>query len=67
MHKVLNAFRLGYIDGVHSPGDLSSGLTWEDDDDQDLNEAYDMGVNAGQASHALITNLVALVRLVRLV
>lgn len=39
------AFALGYRDGLENPVDLGMGLTWERDD---LNEAYDRGVNAGQ-------------------
>lgn len=41
------AYDLGVLDGVESPHDLSMGMTW--DDDQDMNEAYDRGVNDGQA------------------
>lgn len=41
------AYNLGVQDGLESPHDLSMGMTWEDD--QDMNEAYDRGVNPGQA------------------
>ena len=43
----LRARALGVVDGLRQPYDLSSGMTW--DDDQDANEAYDAGVNIGQA------------------
>ena len=41
------AYDLGVQDGLENPHDLSMGMTWEDD--QDMNEAYDRGVNAGLA------------------
>ena len=37
---------LGFRDGWKQPYELSMGRTW--DHDQDANEAYDRGVNAGQ-------------------
>ena len=46
MAKRIRAWWLGFKDGWESPHDLGSGLTWEND--QDLNEAYDTGVNWGQ-------------------
>lgn len=36
----------GIKDGLSSPYDLSSGITWEND--QSANEAYDAGANVGQ-------------------
>lgn len=42
----LRAWALGFRDGRQAPHDLSSGITW--DDDQDMNESYDAGANAGQ-------------------
>ena len=41
-----HAFRLGFADGWEQPDDLTSGLTWPND--QGCNEAYDHGVNIGQ-------------------
>ena len=46
LRHLLLAFKLGFRDGRENPNDLSSGLTWEDD--QGMNEAYDHGVNVGQ-------------------
>jgi hypothetical protein len=45
---MFQAFILGLCDGCAQPDDLTSGLTWPDD--QDNNEAYDHGVNVGQAT-----------------
>jgi hypothetical protein len=42
--KYLNAFRLGFQDGVDMSG---VGLTWSDD--QDMNVIYDHGKCAGEA------------------
>lgn len=41
-----DAYALGYKDGFEQPDELTSGLTWTN---PLLNEAYDRGVNAGQA------------------
>jgi hypothetical protein len=41
-----DAYNIGYQDGLENPDDLSIGMTWPDND---LNEAYDRGVNEGQA------------------
>jgi hypothetical protein len=43
---LLYAWYLGLKDGLANPFELTSGITWEDD--QGKNEAYDYGVNAGQ-------------------
>jgi hypothetical protein len=40
------AWKLGYRDGRENAHDLSMGRTWNDNDD--ANESYDRGVNAGQ-------------------
>jgi hypothetical protein len=40
------AFRMGVQDGRESPDELTTGMTWDEDDR--LNEAYDRGVNEGQ-------------------
>lgn len=45
--RMIRAFLLGIRDGIESPYDLGSGLTWADD--QGENEWYDRGVNVGQA------------------
>jgi hypothetical protein len=41
------AYDLGFRDGLAQPHELSVGMTWSDD--QEMNESYDRGVNAGQA------------------
>ena len=41
------AYDLGFRDGLAQPYELSMGMTWPDD--QEMNESYDRGVNAGQA------------------
>lgn len=41
-----DAFALGYADGLASPDDLSSGMTYPD---ASVSEAYDHGVNVGQS------------------
>ena len=51
--EIWNAWALGARDAVESGGMLAVGMTW--DDDQDLNEAYDAGANAG----TLLCELVA--------
>ena len=43
----LQAKARGVLDGLQQPYDLTMGLTWPDDGD--ANEAYDRGVNVGQA------------------
>ena len=43
----LKAQARGVVDGLVEPYDLSSGLTWSYN--QGTNEAYDRGVNIGQA------------------
>ena len=47
MLTILQAKARGVIDGLRQPYDLTTGLTWPDDGD--ANEAYDRGVNVGQA------------------
>ncbi len=47
----IRAIGLGLVDGWNSPSDLAFGRTW--DTDQDANEAYDRGVNLGQAARRL--------------
>ena len=42
----IRAWLLGFSDGWQQPYELTTGRTWEHD--QDANEAYDRGVNAGQ-------------------
>lgn len=42
----IRPFLLGVRDGWQQPFELSSGMTW--DDDQGANEFYDCGVNVGQ-------------------
>lgn len=44
------------MDGFEQPGELTVGRTWEDDDD--ANEQYDQGVDAGQAVGALLDRVV---------
>lgn len=44
--KTIKAFWLGVKDGWAQPEDLTSGLTWDNNDA--LNEAYDRGANVGQ-------------------
>ena len=46
MLSKLRAFYFGACDGIDQPRDLSSGMTW---DDREMNEVYDRGVNVGQA------------------
>lgn len=49
------AYRLGFADGIRSPYDLASGLTWSEvTPGHDYSEAYDRGVNAGQIVGAAI-------------
>jgi len=43
----MTPYAIGYQDGLESPHDLSVGMTW---DDPAKNEAYDHGVNNGQAA-----------------
>lgn len=43
---VTQAFLLGLNDGLQSPAELSSGITYTR---KDLSETYDEGVNIGQA------------------
>jgi len=49
MHIVpcIKAITLGVADGWKQPYDLTSGMTWND---PDLNEIYDRSVNVGQAA-----------------
>jgi len=44
---MLKAFLTGLVDGWRHPHELGSGMTYPD---QILNEAYDHGVNVGQAA-----------------
>ncbi len=44
---VSSAFKEGFIDGIESPDELSSGMTYAKD--RKLNAVYDEGVNLGQA------------------
>lgn len=44
--NLIPAWWQGVRDGWEQPHELTSGITW--DDDQDRNEAYDRGVNLGQ-------------------
>ncbi len=45
-HTISSAFRQGFLDGIESPDELGSGMTY---DDKKLSEAYDEGANLGQA------------------
>lgn len=45
-HTVSSAFRRGVLDGLEQPDELSRWMTY---DDKKLSEAYDEGVNLGQA------------------
>lgn len=54
MSRCRTAFRLGVVDGWREPHCLSSGMTW--DDDQDKNEAYDTGANVGQFLRSPLRN-----------
>ncbi len=52
--EILTAFEVynqGIMDGLDEPHDLSSGMTYEDEPD---NEIYDLGVNVGQKIGKLI-------------
>lgn len=42
----LHAYYLGLTDVIDQGGELSSGITWPDN--QDWNEAYDRGANLGE-------------------
>ena len=53
-------WRLGVRDGLENPDDLGRGLTWEGN--AEANEAYDRGVNVGQALARLGRAVHALVR-----
>lgn len=43
---VSSAFRRGFLDGLETPDELGSGMTY---DNLALSEAYDKGVNLGQS------------------
>ena len=44
-HTISSAFRQGFLDGLETPHELTSGMTY---DNKALSEAYDEGANLGQ-------------------